>query len=243
LRDDLLDPYACVDWAVAQLDVFGERIARWRNRCPYAVSGVKDPQSGEDVWQIEEVEPIPRVINAEAGAIINSLRSALDLLASKLAERNGHVGKKDVYFPVCLTIDAFRRDGRKKIKWLSAADQEAIELFQPYHGGDVHMLLWCLHDLDITRKHRQLVKAYSSPHGIGVYRYGSFSRAFDEIIRKQPPDDGYVFPRGPANPHYQIQVRIEISLGYIGPLAAKPIVPALRELADTTKSILDQFDT
>jgi hypothetical protein len=63
-------------------------------------------------------------------------------------------------------------------------------------------------------------------------------------MRTQPPNDGYVFPRGAANPEYHIQVRIEISLGlgHIGPLATKPIVPALRKLADTTKSIIDLFD-
>jgi hypothetical protein len=98
LRDDLLDPYACVDWAVGQLDVFNERIARWIDSRPYAVTGNKDPQSGEDVWDVREVEPIPRLINAEAGAIINSLRSSLDLLANKLAERNGQIGKRDVIF-------------------------------------------------------------------------------------------------------------------------------------------------
>jgi hypothetical protein len=34
-------------------------------------------------------------INAEAGAIINMIRSSLDILAVTLAERNGHVGPKD----------------------------------------------------------------------------------------------------------------------------------------------------
>jgi hypothetical protein len=244
LRDDLLDPYACVEWAVGQLDVFNERIARWIDSRPYAVTANKDPQSGEDVWDVREVEPIPRLINAEAGAIINSLRSSLDLLANKLAERNGQIGKRDVYFPVCSARAAFQDRGRKQVKRLSAADRAAIERLQPYHGGDVPMLLWSLHDLDITRKHRRLVEAYSSPHGIGVYRYGSISPEFDELMRTQPPNDGYVFPRGAANPEYHIQVRIEISLGlgHIGPLATKPIVPALRKLADTTKSIIDLFD-
>src|SRR5262245_54788154 len=125
MRDDLLDAQAAVDWAIAQLDILSERIARWIDGRPYTVTGDKDPQSGEDVWDIREADPIPRLINAEAGAIINSIRSSLDLLANKLAERNGHIGKKDVYFPICLVPAEFQSRGRKKIKRLSATDQMA----------------------------------------------------------------------------------------------------------------------
>lgn len=241
MRDDLLDAYACIDWAVAQLDIFHERIGAWRDSRPYAVAGKKNPQSGEDVWHVEVVEPIPRIINAEAGAIINSLRSSLDLLANKLAERHGHIGKKDVYFPICASRADFQSRGRKKIKRLSATDQAAIECLQPYHGTDIPLLLWSLHDLDVTRKHRQLVHAYSSPHGLSIYRYGSLPVELDELMRKELPDDGYVLPRGPPNADYHIQIRIEVSLGYVGLLAAKPIETALRQLASTTKAVIDVF--
>ena len=61
MRDDLLDPYACVDWAVAQLDVFGERIARWIDSRPYTVSGKKNPQTGNDVWEVRETLKNPAV--------------------------------------------------------------------------------------------------------------------------------------------------------------------------------------
>ncbi|SRR6266571_8882398 len=242
MRDDLLDAQACVNWAITQLDVFSGRISRWIDSRPYTVTRKENPQSGEEAWRIEEVEPIPRIINAEAGAIINSLRSSLDLLANKLAERNGHIGKKDVYFPLCISPTEFQRRGRKRIKRLTAADQMAIERLQPYHGGDVPMLLWSLHDLDVTRKHRQLVEAYSSPHGIGITRYGSLPPDFDDLLRKQAPDKGYAFPRGPTNPDYHIQIRIEISLSYIGPLAAQPIAVALSELADTAALVINLFD-
>ena len=199
MRDDLLDAQACIDWAIAQLDIFSERIARWIDSRPYIVAAKENPQAGEEIWEVREFEPIPRIMNAEAGAIINSLRSSLDLLANRLAERNGHIGKKDVYFPVCLTIAEFQSRGRKKIRRLSAADQMVIERLQPYHGGDVPLLLWSLHDLDIARKHRRLIQTYSSPHGFGVVRYASLPAELDAVLREQPPDKGYVFPR-PGQP-------------------------------------------
>ena len=108
MRGDLLDAHAAVDWAIAQLDILSKRIARWIDGRPYTVTGNKDPQSGEDVWYIKEVDPIPRIINAEAGAIINSIRSSLDLLANKLAERNGHFGKKMSTFRSASPLPSFK---------------------------------------------------------------------------------------------------------------------------------------
>ncbi|HEY4048772.1 MAG TPA: hypothetical protein VGM27_18055 [Acidobacteriaceae bacterium] len=145
-------------------------------------------------------------------------------------------------FRSALPSTSFSAADKKKINRLSASDQETIERLQPYCGGNVPELLWSLHDLDITRKHRQLVNAYSSPHGLGVYGYGTLPPEFDELMRKQLPDDGYVLPRGPANSDYHIQVRIEVSLGHVGPLAAKPIVAALIALSAVTQAVIKLFD-
>jgi hypothetical protein len=48
--------------------------------------------------------PFPLLTNAEAGVIINSLRSSLDILAVALAEQNGHVASEDVYFPIANNV-------------------------------------------------------------------------------------------------------------------------------------------
>jgi hypothetical protein len=212
MRDDLLEPLACVDW------------------------------TGDETWQVSECEPFPLLIQAEAGAIINSLRSALDVLANKLAERNGHLGKKDVYFPVCGSSSDFEGRGRKKIKRLSAADQIIIESLQPYHGGDNCLLLFALHNMDNARKHRSLIKAASSAAGFGVYRFG-LRPDIDKLMRSRPLDKGYVLARGVADPDCQIQVRIEITLREAGVLTDKEAIGALRELARLVDSIIWLFDT
>jgi hypothetical protein len=245
MRDDLLDSQACVDWAVAQLDILRKRVADWINSRPYIVIGKEKPQSVEKTWHVEEVEPIPRIINAEVGAIINSVRSGLDVLVNSLAVRHGYTGKKDAYFPICLTFDEFhvgKHSGRKKIKRLSPAHQAAIELLQPYHGGDIQTLLWALHNLDIERKHRSLLQTHSSPHGIGVYRYGSLPPEFDKIVRKQPLDHGYVLPRGPTDPDYRIQIRIEVSLSHISFLTTYSVDAALSQLAGAAEAVINLFD-
>jgi hypothetical protein len=102
-------PDAYVDWAVAQCHVLEKRIVDWIESSPYVAHTDKDAQTGEETWKVDETEPIPRLINAEAGAIINIIRSSLDLLANALAERNGHFGTKDVYFPVSRSSNDFVR--------------------------------------------------------------------------------------------------------------------------------------
>jgi hypothetical protein len=241
MRDDLLDSLACVDWAIAQSDLLEGRINRWINDRPYVAREHKDAQTGEETWQITEVDPIPRVINVEIGAIINALRSSLDVLATKLAERNGHFGKTDVYFPVTRSAATFKSEGRKKIRRLSACAQTAIERLQPYHGGDKPLLLLSLHNIDNARKHRQLIGVESTAPGVSIFRYGAMPET-DDIMRAQAPDHGYVDARSSADPDYQIQVRIEVAFRDAGVLTGKPITPALRELISLTHAIIAIFD-
>jgi len=114
MRDDLLDAQACIDWAIAQLDIFSRRIACWIDSRPYIVAAAENSQADEEIWEVREFEPIPRIINAEAGAIVNSLRSSLDLLANRLAERNGHIEKKMFIFRFVSRLPSFKAEDAKR---------------------------------------------------------------------------------------------------------------------------------
>lgn len=73
--------------------------------------------------------PVPAIINAETGSIINSIRTSLDILASVLAARNGYPGSRQAYFPICKSLSDFQNaksGGTAKIKRLSATDQATI---------------------------------------------------------------------------------------------------------------------
>ena len=63
-----------------------------------------NPQTGKKAMVAREKEPIPLIINAEVGAIINSLRSGLDLVAAALAARNGMAPSDKTHFPVYRSI-------------------------------------------------------------------------------------------------------------------------------------------
>jgi hypothetical protein len=52
MHDDLLDAYASIEWAESQLDTLRARIGAWLNDFPDVVCADKNPQTGEEVWQI-----------------------------------------------------------------------------------------------------------------------------------------------------------------------------------------------
>ena len=70
--------------------------------------------------------------------MINSLRSALDLLAAALATRNGEKPSPDTHFPIfaCEQDIIDPLTGIEGEKWLSKSDRATIKSFKPYRGGD-----------------------------------------------------------------------------------------------------------
>lgn len=106
----------------------------------------------------------PVSIRQEVGMIVNEQRAVLDALACKLARRNGANDTSDVSFPITATKAKFNnRSGRSKIAKLSVADQFAIGAIRPWGPSeedpeDCNELLWQLHEGDIVRKHRHLLR-------------------------------------------------------------------------------------
>src|SRR3954447_11355583 len=99
MRDDLLDAQAAVDWAVAQIPLLQNGFLEW-NKNPYSVFVEPDAKTGGYAVVARQRIPFPLTFNAWAGAIVNSLRSALDLVAAALATRNGHKPSANTHFPI-----------------------------------------------------------------------------------------------------------------------------------------------
>ena len=170
MRDDLLPVQACLDWAETQFtrNLF-DKLESWRNSAPYRLVEERHPEIRQQVIKLDGVKPVSRLINVEVGMIIHAMRSALDLLMVVLAERNGHRAPKDIYFPVGRSFSDFidpKNGAIKKIHRLSAVDRAAIEALKPYKGGDD--VIFALHQLDLTRKHRELLRVQHFPSAIGV---------------------------------------------------------------------------
>jgi hypothetical protein len=157
MRTDLLDAQSAVNWAVAQIQL-QQGFIDWQRANPYEVVQEIDPGTGDNI-AVTYDQPFPLEFNAWVGAIINSLRSSLDLLAATLATRNGKKPCQETHFPVFRSIQDMidPLEGLKSKKWLSASERATIKTLKPYEGGND--TIWPLHRLDILRKHERLIKA------------------------------------------------------------------------------------
>jgi hypothetical protein len=158
MRDDLLDAQAALDWATTQIPLLQQGFINWVRANPYRVVQEPHPDGRGDAAVVYD-QPFPLTFNAWAGAIINSLRSSLDLIAAALARRNGKNPDADTHFPIFRSLHDFidPLTGIEGKKWLSPRERTAIKAFKPYKGGDD--ALWPLHHMDIMRKHQRLVFA------------------------------------------------------------------------------------
>jgi hypothetical protein len=235
---DLLDAQAAIDWAVDQQPRLEKRIAEWTD----SYSTHMAVENGRKAYYVT-ANPIPAVINAETGSIINSIRTSLDLLASALAARNGYTGSRTVYFPVCKNFAEFQNTksgGRAKIKLLSAADQATIESLRPYQGGED--LLFALHELDIMRKHRRLIAVLPFPRGVGVYPPNG--GAAHVTFNRQWKDFGDTIPiawTDIAAPDCKVDLGIYVAINEPGAMNGQQVIVALRKFVSLATSIIARY--
>jgi hypothetical protein len=243
MRDDLLDAQAVIDWAVSDLPILKRKIDAWRKDKPYTLIGDLDAQSGKKLIRLANVKPVPDIISAEAGVILHAVRSSLDMLAVALAERNGAIDPKDVYFPIWRDRAAFdnpRDTTGKKIKRLSAADQAAIKNLKPYKGGNHYLA--ALHELDLTRKHRRLVSVQPLPH---VWLVSHEAAAND--VRFRPEWSGFqndaIIATGPAHAS-ESYITLEVEIRFTQPrtVSFKPLIEVLNDFASLASSIIWLFN-
>lgn len=240
MRPDLLDAQAAVDWAIAQIPILAARIERWRKGRPYLTVTEPDSQPGKEVVKVALREPLPREVNAEAGAIINMIRSSLDILVVALAERNGSVRPKDVYFPVASSVGEFLdtiHGAIKKIHRLSDADKLTIQNLKPYGGGDER--LWSLHQLDILRKHQRLIGVTAKPRSFGFF--GTAGKT-PEFLYSGELKDGAPLVRYPAGTRAQTDIRLEVTFSETAFANGRPVTATLREFAELTNGVIRLFD-
>jgi hypothetical protein len=250
MRDDLLDAQAAIDWAVTQIELLQQALIEWQQRHPYRIVKERDPKSGDYLVIAVEDKPLPLTMNAWVGAILNSLRSSLDLLAAALAARNGEKTNRYRHFPIfdCLhdMIDPVRGiDSAERKKWLSQSERAMIKRLKPYKGGDD--TIWSLHELDIVRKHERLIFAKPGIDGaliLGSARMTIFgTRAVERlddktILARLSPSENFAASEGNVFPAISISFN-ETALG----LADEDVLPALRKFATRVAEIVKRFDS
>ena len=169
MRDDLQDALVPVKWAKAQIPILQERLISWQRTRPYELVMEDDPQRPDMELLVAYLKkPIDPLIIGDVGAVINSVRTALDLTMTAVLSRHGVVADWTPPFPICKnSVDFFT-----KVKSLetehgcSAAEVAYIERMKAYDGGD--HVLWHIAKLDNLRKHQRLLTVEPIPSTVHI---------------------------------------------------------------------------
>jgi hypothetical protein len=127
---------AKVERAKEQIHYLNNEIDTLLNGHTYSIVGECQPERQRYIFKIVG-PPVPLRISVIAGEIIHHLRSCFDYIVWALASKNGLQDTEKVSFPVCQTLDKFKRAVRNGIlKGVSAIHQPLIEALQPYNTPD-----------------------------------------------------------------------------------------------------------
>jgi hypothetical protein len=246
MRNDLLEAQACVDWAVSHFPSLENRFGEWLGRYVRVIIKDPDPKVPNNIVVITEEEPLPLALSVEVGAYINVLRTSLDILATSLAYRYGVPHPDKTYFPVANSREDFLRGNYKRkefVEGLPDLPRTLLENLFPYKGGND--LLWALHQLDITRKHRNLLFVELHPATltiIGLDAVDVFTPIGGSgfVSANQETIVGLI-SKGAAEPKIHVSAHVAFNQPEIAPVQSE-VIPALRNFAGMADAIIKTFD-
>jgi hypothetical protein len=164
--------YAKLEWAERQIDNLQSDWSAYE-KDSHPVIHEDDPQTGDRVYRIKHVFPIPDRFPLQIGDILHNLRSALDHVIFRLARKaaSGMPGfDQALYFPIGENLAnfesrlaralEFKPPSGGKVQRLRPEAVKAIRSYEPYVGGMCGKL-WLLHKLNIIDKHHLLLTASS----------------------------------------------------------------------------------
>ncbi len=224
----------------------------------------EDPSTGDRTYRLVDIEPLPPAIPLLIGDAVHNLRCALDHLALRLAVVGKGPGPHNrVYFPIYKTDALYTSKSVEKVEGIRPEAKKAIDDLEPYGGGSGD-ILWQLHSLDITDKHRLLISVascnirYSMPPRVIAHLKKEFLGLEPDDL--SPAQESQAFQQ--ANPHPKFPVepgdilctvpKDEVNenmyfsfaavFGEQGALYGKPVTPTLNEMWARVSSVIRRFN-
>jgi hypothetical protein len=250
--NDLSASRAQIDWANAQVDILAREIQVFMTRKPYRFRQRSKPHlviapdtTQADLFakgrflELVLLEDIPDSFKVSAGMIIQALRNSLDHLTQALANKNDGGGEdRETSFPFAGSKAEFDREEGRRLQRLALRDRDLIHSLQPYRGGND--LLFSLNWLCNKSKHRNLIAIATEASGVSFVGNGCVRG----LLILPPgntlcPTEQLIYLG--ADPGIELDAAATIAFQETGHIPGKPIVEALREFAELTRRVTDQF--
>lgn len=194
---------------------------------------------------LRQTKEIPEEILTLVGDAVHNIRSALDHLVCALARLNGTNNVNDIHFPFNKIANEFPARHAKETKKLRSRDADLIAALKPYPGGND--LLYAVHEVDISDKHRALVAM------------GCLIPMIDWTFRVQPPTHKiYSMPMNPmqalnngepllifeagSKVEYDFKIGGDIAFAEPHSIKGKSALATLNEMRQLVENIVLQFE-
>ena len=242
MKADLADALIPVEWAEAQIPVLQQRLIDWNRSGPYEVIVEPEPQRPDRELLVAYLKkPLDPLIIGDVGAIINSVRTGLDLLMAAIVGRHSAVADRAPNFPIRTKATDFYdaiQDLESK-QWISDDEALAIKRTKAYDGGD-HVLIH-IRDLDNLRKHQRILVVQPMPTQVDITQIYMVERL---MLHSHAQNKSTLFriPAGTFRPTKgNTNLSAEIFLNEAAPIGVRPAIVAVRVYVERVKALINGF--
>jgi hypothetical protein len=247
MKADLQDALVPVKWAEAQIPILQQRLIEWNRSGPYRI--IVEPEPQQPNWELLVAyleKPLDALIVGDVGAVINSVRTALNLLISAVVARHGTVPSRAPDFPIAKKPADFLA-AVKKLKAehsLTTVEAKVIERTKAYSdafpGGD--HLIWHIGKLDNLRKHQRLIHVEPIPTEADITQIYMVQRVM-EHSHAQNKTTLFRIPGGTFHPTKgNTNLRAEIFLNETtAGIGVRPAIVGLRVYCSRVRAFIQSF--
>jgi hypothetical protein len=242
MKDDLLDALVPVKWAQAQMPVLQNRLLAWQHTYPYEIVTEPDPDRRDRELLVAYLDkPLDPLIVGDVGAMINSIRTGLNLMMAAVVARHGVIPSRAPDFPIAKTVSDFLAaiNKMKNKKFISSLEATVIKRTKAYDGGDG--ILWHISKLDNLRKHQRLLTVEPIPSQANIL---ALTYGFENLMtHMQDKTILYRFPHGAFHPtRGNINLTAEIFLNEApAGVGDHPALLALRVYIARVRELIQSF--
>lgn len=247
MSQPLVGPKLKVERANNQIREVEAAIIAFQREQRYELFSEKHSEEGYECLKLRATNELPAEISVITGEALFNLRSALDQAVHSAASRNGVLVMERSGFPIEVTEQKFESKLRKrKIQDRLPDLADFLRELKPYKRGN--SLLWQLHILNSTDKHKILVPIGGAHLGsnfqlsgrpIGIGRH-----TFRTPKGIQPLDKEPVLVIYPAGMQLvgDIQIITDVAFRDIEGAQVKMVLPTLQQFSDMTSGIIGSME-
>lgn len=227
---------------------------------PYVVKTKDNTSTRQRIYYVAEVKPVPLLVAAIAGDVLQDLRSALDYIAYRAVSVGlGMEPPKpwEVEYPIADDAAKYPDLRNRKVKGARQDAIDAIDATKPYKGGND--TVWRIHKLNNIDKHRLLLTVGSA------YRSVNIGPMMQSVFRKNAPDWAkdtvipplYIMPADRLFPlevgdelfgdcinhevHEKMDFRFDVALSERQVIGGQPLIETLQHMVDVIDGLLPGF--